>query len=239
VDVHPNTVRLYEEWGFLPTIPRSPSGYRRFTQVHLDQMRLARSAMQFTWMGGNIRDTAREVIFSGAVDDLGGALEAAYRLLVLIQGERSQAEAAADYLERWAKGAQPESMGRPLWIGETARRLAVTTDQLRNWERNGLIQVPRNPENGYRMYGGAQIGRLRVIRTLASAKYSQMSILRMVLHLDGGQREALRQILDTPRDDEDAYYATDRSLASLADMEKKSRGLIALIEELIQKRGSR
>ena len=42
VGVHPNTVRLYEEWGFLPPVPRSPSGYRLFTAAHLDQMRLAR-----------------------------------------------------------------------------------------------------------------------------------------------------------------------------------------------------
>ena len=34
VDVHPNTVRLYEEWGFLPSVPRSPSGYRLFTDYH-------------------------------------------------------------------------------------------------------------------------------------------------------------------------------------------------------------
>lgn len=31
VGVHPNTVRLYEEWGFLPPIPRNLSGYRLFT----------------------------------------------------------------------------------------------------------------------------------------------------------------------------------------------------------------
>jgi DNA-binding transcriptional MerR regulator len=30
VGVHPNTVRLYEQWGFLPPIPRSLSGYRLF-----------------------------------------------------------------------------------------------------------------------------------------------------------------------------------------------------------------
>jgi len=39
--VHPNTVRLYEEWGFLPPVPRSPSRYRLFTKHHLDQMHLA------------------------------------------------------------------------------------------------------------------------------------------------------------------------------------------------------
>jgi DNA-binding transcriptional MerR regulator len=42
VGVHANTVRLYEAWDFLPPIPRSQSGYRRFTPAHLEQMRLAR-----------------------------------------------------------------------------------------------------------------------------------------------------------------------------------------------------
>ncbi|MBL7200262.1 MAG: MerR family DNA-binding transcriptional regulator [Anaerolineae bacterium] len=32
VGAHPNTVRLYEEWGFLPPIPRSPAGYRMYTE---------------------------------------------------------------------------------------------------------------------------------------------------------------------------------------------------------------
>jgi DNA-binding transcriptional MerR regulator len=43
VGVHPNTVRLYEAWGFLPPPPHSPSGYRLFIAAHLDQMRLARA----------------------------------------------------------------------------------------------------------------------------------------------------------------------------------------------------
>ena len=72
VGVHPNTVRLYEEWGFLPPVPRSPSGYRLFRQEHLDQMRLSASG------------------------DMGGALEQGYRHLALVQAERAEAEAAAD-----------------------------------------------------------------------------------------------------------------------------------------------
>ncbi len=84
VGVHPNTVRLYEEWSLLPPIPRTPSGYRMFNESHLDQMRLARLAMSFTWMGGAIRKTAYEMVYCGAEDDLGGALEVAYQLRVLI-----------------------------------------------------------------------------------------------------------------------------------------------------------
>ena len=58
VGVHPNTVRLYEEWGFLPPIPRSPRGYRLFTEDHLDQMRLARTAFHDPWPGKTIKRSA-------------------------------------------------------------------------------------------------------------------------------------------------------------------------------------
>jgi DNA-binding transcriptional MerR regulator len=69
---------------------------------------------------------------------------------------------------------------------------------LRNWERNGLLTVPRDPDNGYRRYGPAEIGRLRVIRTLRHARYSPMAILRMLRQLDADRDANLRQALDTP-----------------------------------------
>jgi DNA-binding transcriptional MerR regulator len=87
VGVHPNTVRLYEKWGFLPPVPRSPSNYRLFTETHLAHMRLARTALHGSWPGKNIRQSAL---------DLGGALEGAYHHLALVQAERAQAEVAAD-----------------------------------------------------------------------------------------------------------------------------------------------
>ncbi|MEW5871307.1 MAG: MerR family transcriptional regulator [Chloroflexota bacterium] len=238
VGVHPNTVRLYEAWGFLATAPRSPSGYRRFSPAHLEQMRLARLAMRFTWLGGEVRRTARTLIFQGARDDLGGALESAYHLQVLIETERTQAEAAAQYLERWAQGRAADATQQELHIGQAARLLEVSADRLRNWERNGLIRVPRRPRNGYRLYGAGQIGRLRVIRTLCSARYSLMAILRMLQGLDQGESQDLRQALDTPRPDEDVLYVTDRWLTTLAELQDSCKQLVALIEEIIQARRS-
>ena len=74
VGVHPNTVRLYEEWGFLPPIPRSASGYRLFTEEHLEQMRLARLAFDTPWSGRNIRRSALALVRQAASGDLSGAL---------------------------------------------------------------------------------------------------------------------------------------------------------------------
>jgi DNA-binding transcriptional MerR regulator len=159
-----------------------------------------------------------------------------YRHLALVQSERAQADAAVELLERWAHGTAADATPERLWIGRAAERLDVTTDMLRHWERNGLIRVPRDPRNRYRLYGAAQIGRLRVIRMLSRAGYSTMAILRMVLHLDGGTTEDLRQMLDTPRPDEDVYSAADRWLSTLAEHEQRAEEMIALLETMIEKR---
>jgi DNA-binding transcriptional MerR regulator len=234
VGVHPNTVRLYEKWGFLPAVPRSASGYRLYSRRHLDQMRLARTALHGGWPGRNIRRSALDLVRLAASGDLGGALEQAYQHLALVQAERAQAEAAADLLERWAEGVAVDATPQRLRIGQAAQRLGVTTDMLRNWERNGLIRVPRNPENGYRMYGAAELGRLRVIRMLSRAGYSQMAILRMLLHLDEASGQDLRQVLDTPRPDEDVYTAADRWLSSLAEFEARAQEIIRQLETMIR-----
>lgn len=234
--MHPNTVRLYEEWGYIQPVTRSRNGYRQFTRAHLEQMKLARLAMQFGWLSGDIRQTAREIIFRGAADDLGGALEQAYQLRALVQAERAQAEAAADFLERWAVGTLADATSQRLWIGGAAHLLEVTPDRLRNWERNGLLRVPRNPDNGYRLYGAAEIGRLRVIRALATARYSQMAILRMMTQLDQGHVQDLRRALDTPRPDEDIYYATDRWLSTLVELGETASQIITHLETMIAAR---
>jgi DNA-binding transcriptional MerR regulator len=236
VGIHPNTVRLYEEWGYLPPVARTASGYRKFSEMHLEQVRLIRLLMNFTWMGGTIRKTAYEIVQCGAGGDLGGALETAFRLRVLIHSERAQAEAAVDFLNNWAHGSVIESKDKPRRIGEVAKLLNVSTDRLRNWERNGLIEVPRNPLNGYRFYRTREIGRLRVIRTLNQARYSQMAILRMLIRLDQGETEDLRAVLDTPKQDEDVFFVTDKLLSTISDLEDKSQQVIGLLGDSLAKR---
>jgi DNA-binding transcriptional MerR regulator len=206
-----------------------------FSEAHLDQMKLAREAMNFTWMGGEIRHTAYEMVYHGAEGDLGGALELAYQLRVLVQGERAQAEAAADFLQSWAEGTAIDKRAKPRRIGEVATLLDVTTDRLRNWERNGLIDVPRDPHNGYRLYGTREIGRLRVVRTLSQARYSQMAILRMLTRFDQGETGDLREALDTASEDEDIYFVTDQLRSTLAELEGRTQDVIDLLGETIAK----
>ena len=238
-DVHPNTVRLYEQWGFLPPVERNPfNGYRRFTQKHLDQILLVRKAMRFNWLSGPVRATAYDIIAEGATGNLGGALEQAYRLLSQVQAEHAQADAAVNYLERWVAGVLPDPASHSQKIGEVARLLDVSIDQLRNWERNGLLDVPRDPLNGYRLYGPNEIGRLRVIRMLIRARYSMMSILRVLNKLDRGEVVELREVLDTPDSEEDILYVTDHWLSTLAQLEQDAHELVAQIEANLSNQSS-
>lgn len=245
VGVHPNTARRYVDRGFLPPVERSPSGYRRFTQRHLDCLRVARQVYGGPYPGKAIYQSGVRIIQATVSGDLGGALELAYRHLTLVQAERAQADIAADLLERWAFGAPAartsrstppdDTTSQPLQIGQIAHLLGISIDILRNWDRNGLIDVPRDPSNGYRRYGAPEISRLRVIRMLSRAGYSLSAILRMLLQLDQGETIDLRRALDTPRPDEDVYTASDRWLSTLAEQEQRAHTIIALIEEMIQK----
>jgi DNA-binding transcriptional MerR regulator len=230
--VHPNTVRLYEAWGFLPPVPRSPSGYRRYTQQHVDQMRLARAALHGGWPGPVIRESALALVRRGAAGDLDGTLALAHDHLALVRAERARAEIAAGLVQRWAGGLAVEPIAAPLARAEAARLLDLTPEIARSWEREGLLHVPRDPANGYRRYGPAEISRLRVIRMLRLAGYSTMAILRMLLQLDSGRPADLRAALDTPRPDEDVYVAADRWLTTLAEQEQRAADLIVLIEEI-------
>ncbi len=233
--VHPNTVRLYEAWGLIGPVPRAANGYRQYTPLHLDQMRLARLAMRCTWVSGEVRQTGLAMIAHSAAGEIGAACAEAVTLRALVQTEQAQAEAAAQVLERWVRGerdavAAPAST-RPLTIGGVARLLGVTVDMLRNWERNGLLDVPRDPHSGYRQYGPVEIDRLRVIRTLRRSRYSMMAILRMLLALQRGQQDDVRILLDSP-DEPDAVYVTDRWLSTLAGLVQAADEIVAQTEAM-------
>jgi DNA-binding transcriptional MerR regulator len=232
IGIHPNTVRLYEVWGFISPVPRSPSGYRLFTPIHLAQIQIARPALHGPWPGPNIRRSALALTRQTATANFKQALELAKQHLVIVKQERATAEIAARIVERWASGRIAKKKQHPLKIGEVAKLLHATIDAIRNWERNGLISVPRDEHSGYRLYSAVEINRLRVIQMLRQAGYSPMSILRMLLQLDQGKKKNLRQALDTPRPDEDAYTASDRWLSTLAEQEMRARQLVAQLRKL-------
>jgi DNA-binding transcriptional MerR regulator len=225
--VHVNTVRLYEEQGYLSAVPRTATGYRQFTALHLEQMRLAHLALQ--WPYSDDKLLVQDLVRCAASGDLGMAMELAYKHLINVRMERTHAEAAVEFLERWAQGPVLEATTRTLSIGQTAQHLSVTVDQLRNWDRSGLLTIPRDSKTGYRLYSATEIGRLRVIRMLRQSGYSLMAILRMLRQFDAGERTQLRDALDTPDDHEDIVTLADRWLSTLQHQEERAHAIIQQI----------
>lgn len=234
VGCHPNTVRMYEAWGLLPPVPRAANGYRLYNNDHLEQMRLARTALNTPWPGKTIRKAAFELIHQAARGDLGGALENAYRYLVLVQSERNQAEMAAMLVSRWAQGFPADATHHNLHIREAALHLNVTSDQLRNWERNGLLDVPKDPHNNYRLFGAPELARARVIRVLRNAGYSLMAIYRMLNQLDADSSTNIKHALDTTRPDEDVFHATDHWLSTLGTIQESAPKMIEILENWLK-----
>lgn len=234
VGLHPNTVRRYADWGLIPPVERSPSGYRLFTQRHLDCLQLARMVYAAPYPGRGFRALGNEIIQRAVADDWPGALEKAHEHLIAVRAELEHANRAANLLEHWAQ-TQTESNPEeePLSIGEASKLLGVSLDVIRNWERSGFLRVPRNSYNNYRLFGRKEIERMRVIRMLSRAGYSHMAMLRMFLELEAGNTRDLKKVLDTPRPDEDIFSAADRWLTTLRAQEELAQQVIQLIEEKI------
>lgn len=231
-------MRRYVDRGLLPPVERSPSGYRRFTQRHLDCLRLAHQVYSFPYPGAALHQARVRILRAAVGGDLSGAQTLALRYLAEVQAERAQADLAADLLERWAFGSpggtnEGTGISQALRIGQVAHLLGVSIDIVRSWDRNGLIDVPRDPTNGYRRYHTREISRLRVIRMLSRAGYSTSAVLRMLIQLDRGETTDLRRALDTPRPDEDVYVASDRWLSTLADQEQRAHTIIDLVEAIV------
>lgn len=230
--VHVNTIRLYESSGLLPPIPRGDNGYREYSPIHLEQARLIHMALHWPYLGD--KDRLVELVKYAASGDLGMAMELAYQHLAHVRVERTIAESAVEFLERWAAGYRVETPRQRVHIRKAAQQLNVTVDTLRSWERNGLIEIPRDPDNRYRLYGTAEFGRLRVIRTLMRAGYSQMAILNMLNAFDKGKTDNLRAALDLPHDDNPVEIISDRWLSSLAALEERAQAIIRQIGHLIE-----
>jgi DNA-binding transcriptional MerR regulator len=233
VGIHPNTVRLYVEWGLIPPVERSQSGYRRFTQRHLDCLRLARMIYASEYPGRELRGSSNEIIQHAVADDWTGALKKAQGHLASVKAELKRADQAANLLEHWAKNMKTDSDEEPQAIREVSKLLGVSHDVIRNWERNGLIAVRRNSYNNYRLFSKRDIERLQIIRMLSHAGYSHMAILRMFIQLDGGKTRGLKKVLDTPREDEDIFTAADHWLTTLKTQGKLAHQVIRLIQEKI------
>ncbi|WP_151736828.1 MerR family transcriptional regulator [Paenibacillus tengchongensis] len=230
IGIHPNTVRLYETLGLIPPPRRRPNGYREFTDVHIEQFKLARSALQVEVLQNGLRKKMLRTIKLSAQGDYPAAIRLAESYLEEIRLEQQRAEEALSLAEQWLDDSGGEDT-RCWTRKQTAELLEVTMDTLRNWELNGLYTAKRK-QNGYRVYTGQDIRLLKIIRALRCANYSLGSILRMINAVRAGTGTELREVLDTPHEADKVVYACDRLLSSLREAEQRALEVLRQLQRM-------
>ncbi|MGN0598746.1 MAG: MerR family transcriptional regulator [Oscillospiraceae bacterium] len=232
VGLHPNTVRMYEEWGLIPKPERKANGYRIYTDIHIKQFRLARKALRIEVLQAGLRERMIEVIKLSAEYRFDEAIKLAEEYIRIAEQETEKAKEAAELCEMLYR--QPAADGIVYKRAQAAKELGLTIDTIRNWEMNGLLTVKRK-QNGYRVYDSNDINRLKIIRSLRCANYSLSAILRMLKKYDDGMDgNSFLDVLNTPDDDEDIVSACDKLIVSLENAIKNAYEVISIINEIKQ-----
>lgn len=232
VGLHPNTVRMYEEWGLIQKPERKKNGYRVFTDIHIKQFSLARKALQIEALQAGLRSRIVHVVELSAQYRFDEAIELAREYIRVAKQEIENAKEAAKICEILYQ--QPKAGDIVYKRAQAAKELGLTIDTIRNWEMNGLLTVKRK-QNGYRVYDLNDINRLKIIRSLRCANYSLSAILRMLKRFDNGMdKKNIMNILNTPNDDEDIVSACDKLIDSLENAIKNAFEVISILKEIKQ-----
>jgi DNA-binding transcriptional MerR regulator len=233
IGIHSNTVRLYEKLGLIPEVKRQENGYRIFTDFHIEQFKLARIAFQIEVLQNGLRKQIIEMIKASAARDFDKALDLTKTYLRQVRLEQDHAEEAIEIVKQLIYD-DPQTNSMNYKRKEISEYLNVSMDALRNWEMNGLLSVKRK-ENGYRIYTEEDIKRLKIIRSLRCANYSLEAILRMLNELSFNPRADIKEVLNTPKKDEDIISVCDKLIVSLQTAEKNAKIMIKMLQDMKNK----
>lgn len=231
IGIHPNTVRLYEKFGLIPKAERKANGYRVFTDFHIEQIKLARIALEVEVLQKGLRKQAISIIKTSALGKFNEAFYLTEDYIEKIRNEQKNAEEAIEITRKLLSNKVQEIGTKYFTRKEAADYLNVSIDALRNWEMNGLLKVKRK-ENGYRVYRDEDLKLLKIIRSLRCANYSLSAILRMLNVLDRNPEADIRKVIDTPKEDEDIISVCDKLLTSLNFAEKNAKIMLIQLDKM-------
>ncbi|UDK95963.1 MerR family transcriptional regulator [Lysinibacillus sphaericus] len=230
VQVHPNTVRIYEEWKFISPVPRKENGYREYSYLHLIQMKIARLAFRQEFIQSNLRKKATKIVLLSGSERFKECLHAAQSYLSFLQTEYDYALKAVKTVEHLLQN-QPTST-ETFSHKTVASMLQLTEETLRNWERNNLFTVKRNTQNR-RIYSERDIQKLLIIRTLRSAHFSITSIANLFREMEQSKEDFnLLQILQSSTFKDDFFHVTDDLITQLKIAMKDLESIIAILKTL-------
>lgn len=230
IGIHPNTVRLYEELKLIPKPERRANGYRIFTDFHIEQCRLIRTAFQVEILQNGLRARIIQAVKASATGDFDKAAMLIHEYLRQLKREQSNAEESIGIVRQLLSDV-PQPHTKRLTRKEVSETLGISVDMLRNWERNGLLTAKRK-DNAYRVYTDEDIKRLKIIRSLRCANYSLEAILRLIQQLSKNPNTDVRAALNTPNRSDDIISVCDRLIVSLSAAEQNACKVLAMLQNM-------
>jgi len=208
VGVSAQTVRIYEQVGFLPPAARSATRYRRYEARHMRALQAAR--LMITGYGWESALHIMRYAHAGEVDAAVALVDACHAAL---HQSRHETRATLTALHGATTSLLDDNsgqpcLGRPLRIGAVARRVGVRVSTVRSWEKHGLVRPRRDSTSGYRLYDAAEVGRVQVIALLRNGGYGFDAIRPVLTELATGHPEQVAQ-------------AAERRLADVAEESRR------------------
>lgn len=230
-NIHPNTVRFYEQVGLISQPERLENGYRQFTYKHLYQVMILRCIYLDDWPGANIRKASIKIVNAMKVWDLKAARKYTKEYIKVVKQEYGKAKEAIRILRHWSEKDITQESQETYNRTETATIIGVTPEALRNWERNHLIDIPRTGKNKTRIYGKKEVDRLRIIYMLRQARYSMSAIHNCLSKIDKGDIHEALNSLYYP-DEQKVVWTGDHWLYVLEKTQEKAKQILKILDEI-------
>jgi DNA-binding transcriptional MerR regulator len=217
VGISPSQVRTYEQVGFIPAAARSVTGYRRYTQAHVDALRVARCLIAgYGWKH------ARDVMSAVHADDVATALALVDSAHARLSTQRAQVDETLTALDRIGPPEPHGSTRQLIRIGDAARIVGARPSALRFWEGQGLVSPVRDNGGGIRYYDAEQIQRLQIVTQLRAAGYRFGAIRPVLADLARNQPAKVRAALEERR--RAITRASMRAMRATSELQQYLRG---------------
>ncbi|MBC8014162.1 MAG: MerR family transcriptional regulator [Sporomusaceae bacterium] len=194
LNISTSSLRHYEDWGMIPKVERSASGYRIYTDEHVAYFECIRAMAN----GFGIWLIA-EVLKKVMAKDVDSAFWLVNKAQSSLHNEKIICEKTMLSIEETSAPLLSQNDKREyLTINEISKETGIPVTTIRHWEKVGLITTPRNKENRYRLFNKNHILQILVIHALKTSLYSYPysldGIKKIIQELDYNNVEKVSKI---------------------------------------------